>query len=156
MTEEQRQQWDRLSQMMIYGLEKGLWNMLGEASLAVVGTVGQEMLEVLEKEWGLQVEGSDPKELMANIGQLFVEKMGIAESFDIEKENSTVALRVAKCHLMGIEAKLVEQGIQPFLCPFLNIAMAALRKRMNGATTITQFDVDPETHRCFLKFALLE
>ncbi len=156
MTEEQRQQWDRLSQMMIYGLEKGLWNMLGEASLAVVGTVGQEMLEVLEKEWGLQVEGSDPKELMANIGQLFVEKMGIAESFDIEKEDSTVALRVAKCHLMGIEAKLVEQGIQPFLCPFLNIAMAALRKRMNGATTITQFDVDPESHRCFLKFALLE
>ncbi len=156
MTEEQRQQWDRLSQMMIYGLEKGLWNMLGEASLAVVGTVGQEMLEVLEKEWGLQVEGSDPKELMANIGQLFVEKMGIAESFDIEKEDSTVALRVVKCHLMGIEAKLVEQGIQPFLCPFLNIAMAALRKRMNGATTITQFDVDPESHRCFLKFALLE
>ncbi len=156
MTDEQRQQWDRLSQMMIYGLEKGLWNMLGEASLAVVNTVGQEMLEVLEKEWGLQVAGSDPKELMANIGELFIEKMGIAETFDIEKENGAVALHVFKCHLMGIEAKLVEQGIQPFLCPFLNIAMAALRKRMNGATTITQFDVNPKAHRCFLKFVLLE
>ncbi|NPA06395.1 MAG: hypothetical protein GXO54_03220 [Chloroflexi bacterium] len=155
MTEGQRRMWDQLVTILLYGLEKGLWDMLGEASFAVTNTVGREMLRVMQ-EAGLQLDQEDPGELVAEIGRRFVADMAIAESFDIEKENSTVALRVHKCLLMDVEKKLLDQGIKPFMCPFLNIAMAALRERTGGATTITQFDVNPETHRCLLRFQLLD
>ncbi len=147
--------WDKLVTLLLYGLEKGLWNMLGEASFAVTNTVGKEMLEVMEKE-GLQVEGRDPGELVAEIGQRFVADMAIAETFDIEKEDSTVALHVHKCILMDVEKELLAAGVQPFMCPFLNIATSALRKQTGGATSITEFQVDPNTHRCLLRFQLLE
>lgn len=155
MTKEQREMWDKLVMLLLYGLEKGLWNLLGEASLSMTSTVGTEMLQFLEEK-GLKVEGADPGQLVAEVGRRFVEDMGIADAFDIHKENESVALQVHGCVLMEVEARLVEQGIKPFMCPFLNIAMAALRKRTGGATTITQFDVDPKAHQCLLRFRILE
>ena len=155
MSQEQKRMWDKLVTLLLYGLEKGLWNMLGEASFAVTNTVGQEMLKVLEAE-GLQVADRESGELATEIGRYFVEKMAIAQSFDIEKENSTVALHVHQCILMDVEKELLAHGVQPFLCPFLNITMAALRQNSGGATTITDFQVNPETHRCLLRFQMLE
>ena len=155
MTEEQRKMWDQLVMLIIYGLEKGVWDMLAEASLAMTNTVGVEMLRFMEEK-GLTVEGKTPAELMKEVGERFVSDMGIADAFDITKEDSSVGLQVQGCVLMEVEARLVEQGIKPFMCPFLNIAMAALRKQTGGATSITQFDVDPKQHRCLLKFRLLE
>ncbi|GEM_PF-1419822 len=155
MTEEQKKMWDQLVEMLLYGLEKGLWDMLGDASFAVTNTVGREMLKTLEAK-GLQVEGQDPGELASSVGKFFVDNMAIADEFDIEKENSTVALHVHNCILMDVEKDLIEQGVQPFLCPFLNITMNALRQNTGGATTITQFDVNPESRRCLLRFKILE
>ncbi len=147
--------WDKLVAMLLYGLEKGLWNMLGEASFAITNTVGQEMLQTLEKE-GLQISGREPGELAHEVGQYFTQHMGIAQEFDIEKEDGSVALHVHRCILMDVEKELLAEGIQPFLCPFLNITMSALRKNTGGATTITDFQVDPASHRCLLRFQILE
>ncbi len=155
MTEEQKKMWDQLVEMLLYGLEKGLWDMLGDASFAVTNTVGREMLKTLEAK-GLQVDDRDPGELASAVGKFFVDHMAIADSFDIEKENSTVGLKVHNCILMNVEKSLLEQGVQPFLCPFLNITMNALRQNTGGATTITQFDVNPESGKCLLRFKILE
>lgn len=147
--------WDQLVVLLLYGLEKGLWNMMGEASFAITNTVGQEMLRKLEAE-GLQIEGRPADELAAEIGRYFVDKMAIAETFDIEKEDATVGLQVQGCILMGVERELLAQGIQPFLCPFLNMTASALRRNTGGATAIRDFEVNPETHRCLLRFQLLD
>ena len=155
MTQEQRRMWDKLVAMLLYGLEKGLWNMLGEASFAITNTVGQEMLQILEAE-GLQTTNRPPEELAHEVGQYFTKQMGIAETFDIEKEDSSVALHVHQCILIDVEKDLLEQGIQPFLCPFLNITMSALRKNTGGATAITEFQVNPQTQRCLLRFQILD
>ncbi len=153
--EEKKRNLARINAMIIYGLEKGLWDLFGESALAVTNTVGEGMLQILEKSMGLEIEGENPQDLLTEIGRLFVDEYGIALDFDIVKDGDSVGLKVHRCVLMQVEKDLVEAGIKPFVCPYLNIATAAMRRRMGLKTKISQIDVNPETHRCALVFELL-
>jgi len=153
--EEKKRNLARINAMIIYGLEKGLWDLFGESALAVTNTVGEGMLQILEKNMGLEIAGEDPQDLLTEIGRLFVDEYGIALDFDIVKDGDSVGLNVHRCVLMQVEKDLVAAGIKPFVCPYLNIATAAMRHRMGLKTKISQIDVNPETHRCALVFELL-
>ena len=141
--------------MIIYGLEKGLWDLFGESALATTNTVGEGMLEILEKSMGLEIEGEDPQDVLTEIGRLFVDEYGIALNFDIQKKGDTVELDVQNCVLMQVEKDLVSAGIEPFVCPYLNIATAAMRHRMGMKTKISKLEVNTETHTCALVFEFL-
>ncbi len=153
--EEKKRNLARINAMIIYGLEKGLWELLGESALALSTKVGEGMLESLEKTMGLEIAGEDPQDVLTEIGRIFVDEIGIAAHFDITKENSTVGLVVEKCVLLRTEADLIESGVQPFMCPFLNIAAAAMRSRMGLKSRIDQIDVDIPASKCALRFELL-
>ncbi len=153
--EEKKRNLARINAMIIYGLEKGLWDLFGESALATTNTVGEGMLQILEKNMGLEIAGEDPQDLLTEIGRLFVDEYGIALDFDIVKDGDSVGLNVNRCVLMQVEKDLVAAGIKPFVCPYLNIATAAMRRRMGLKTKISQIDVNPETHRCALIFELL-
>ncbi|HHS96282.1 MAG TPA: hypothetical protein ENK08_00045 [Chloroflexi bacterium] len=153
--EEKKRNLARINAMIIYGLEKGLWNLLGESALAVTTKVGEGMLEMLEKSMGLEIEGEAPQEMLTEIGRLFVDEFGIAVGFDIEQEDSAVEMTVQNCVLLRTEADLIADGIQPFMCPFLNIAAAAMRKRMGLKTRISQINVDVGAKQCSLRFEMM-
>ncbi len=153
--EEKKRNLARLNAMIIYGLEKGLWDLFGESALATTNTVGEGMLELMEKNMGLEIEGEDPQDILTEIGRLFVDEYGIATDFDIEKEGDDINFDVKNCVLMHVEKDLIEAGIKPFVCPYLNIAAAAMRRRMGVKTSISQFEVDVENHQCKLCFRLI-
>ncbi len=153
--EEKKRNLARINAMIIYGLEKGLWDLFGESALATTNTVGEGMLEVLAKNMGLEIEGEDPQDILTEIGRLFIDEYGIALDFDIQKEGDVVSLHVHRCVLMQVEKDLIEAGIKPFVCPYLNIATAAMRRRMGMKTRINELDANPETHRCALVFEML-
>ena len=153
--EEKKKNLARINAMIIYGLEKGLWDLFGEAALATTNTVGEGMLTILEKTMGLEIGGEDPQDILTEIGRIFVDEYGIATDFDITKEGDTVSFCVQKCVLMKVEADLIAAGIKPFVCPYLNIAAAAMRQRMNMKTRISKFEPNPETHVCNLRFEML-
>ncbi len=145
----------RINAMIIYGLEKGLWDLFGESALATVNSVGNGMLELLEKDMGLEIAGEDPQDILTEIGRLFVDEFGIATQFDATKTDDTVKFSVQDCVLMRVEKDLVKAGIKPFVCPYLNISAAAMRQRVRLKTKIDRFEVDTDAHRCALQFQLI-
>jgi len=153
--EEKKRNLARINAMIIYGLEKGLWDLLGDSALAVSTTVGEGMLEVMEKTMGLEIAGEDPQDVLTEIGRIFVDEIGIALRFDITKEDTTVGLVVEHCVLLRTEEDLISAGIKPFMCPYLNIAAAAMRKRLGGKTRISKIEVDTEARKCSLQFELM-
>ena len=153
--EEKKRNLARINAMIIYGLEKGLWDLFGESALATTNTVGEGMLQILEKTMGLEITGEDPQDILTEIGRLFVDEFGIAARFDIDKTGDNVDFHIEKCVLLRVEGDLIEVGIKPFVCPYLNIAAAALRQRLGGKTKINRFDIDTETHRCELQFQMM-
>ncbi len=153
--EEKKRNLARINAMIIYGLEKGLWNLLGESALATTNMVGQGMLEIMEKTMGLEIEGEDPQDMLTEIGRIFVDEIGIATEFDITKDGDNVDFKVRHCVLMHVEKDLIAEGIKPFMCPYLNIATAAMHKRLGAKTHISKIDVDTENHVCSLQFKMV-
>jgi len=153
--EEKKRNLARLNAMIIYGLEKGLWDLFGESALATTNTIGNGMLEILEKNMGLEIEGEVPQDILTEIGRLFVDEYGIASNFDITKDGDDIHFDVKNCVLMHVEKDLIADGIKPFVCPYLNIAAAAMRRRLGVKTSISQFDVDTKAHHCQLCFKLV-
>ncbi len=145
----------RINAMIIYGLEKGLWDLFGESALATVNTVGNGMLELLEKSMGLEIAGEDPQDILTEIGRLFVDEFGIATQFDAIKTDDAVGFSVQNCVLMKVEEDLVKAGIKPFVCPYLNISAAAMRNRMGLKIRISRFEVDTDSRHCDLQFQLI-
>ncbi|HEB65625.1 MAG TPA: hypothetical protein ENJ02_08800 [Chloroflexi bacterium] len=153
--EEKKRNLARINAMIIYGLEKGLWDLFGESALATTNAVGDGMLALLEKNMGLEIADEDPQNILTEIGRIFIDEFGIAARFDVTKNDENVDFVVEHCVLLHVEKDLVEAGIKPFVCPYLNISAAALRERMGMKTRISKFDVDLEEHRCLLQFQML-
>ncbi len=145
----------RINAMIIYGLEKGLWDLFGESALATTNLIGNGMLELLEKSMGLEITGEDPQDILTEIGRLFVDEFGIATQFDATKADDNVRFIVHNCVLMQVEEDLVKAGIKPFVCPYLNISAAAMRQRMELKAKISHFEIDTEARRCNLQFQLI-
>ena len=93
--------------------------------------------------------------MLTEIGRIFVDEYGIAASFEIVKKDDSIELDVEHCVLMDVEKDLIKAGIKPFVCPFLNIAAAAMRRHSGVKTAISKFEVDTENHRCSLCFKLI-
>ena len=153
--EEKKRNLARINAMIIYGLEKGLWDLLGESALATSTTVGEGMLEVMERTMGLEIAGEEPQDILTEIGRIFIDEIGIATKFDITKTDERVNFQVENCVLLRTEADLVAAGIKPFMCPYLNIAAAAMRRRLGLKTRIEEISVDQESHRCEMCFSML-
>lgn len=154
--EEKKQNLTRINAMIIYGLEKGLWDLFGESALATTNAVGDGMLALLEKNMGLEISDEDPQSILTEIGRIFIDEFGIAARFDVTQTDEKVDFVVERCVLLNVEKDLMEAGIKPFVCPYLNISAAALRERMGIETRTSKFDVDLEEHRCLLQFQMLD
>ena len=153
--EEKKRNLGRINAMIIYGLEKGLWNLLGESALALSTTVGEGMLEKLEQTMGLEIAGESPQDVLTEIGRIFVDEIGIATKFDITVSGDDVDFVVEHCVLLNVEKDLVDAGVKPFMCPYLNIAAAAMRDRLGLKARIVDIGVDQDSHRCDLRFEML-
>ena len=112
-------------------------------------------MEEMEKTMGLEIAGEDPQDILTEIGRIFVDEIGIATDFDIDKDGDEVKLTVDHCVLLRVEKDLVSDGIQPFMCPYLNIAAAAMRRRLGTKTRISYINADPDAHHCELCFELV-
>ena len=153
--EEKKRNLARINAMIIYGMEKGLWDLLGESALAMSATVGEGMLEIMEKSMGLEITGEEPQDILTEIGRIFVDEIGIAVKFDITTTEDKVDFVVEKCVLLNVEKDLVAAGVKPFMCPYLNIAAAAMRQRLGLKTRIEDIAVDQAAHRCKMCFGMV-
>ncbi len=153
--DEKKKNLARINAMIIYGLEKGLWDLFGESAMATTNLIGRGMLELLEKNMGLEVAGETPQDMLTEVGRLFVDEFGIASKFDMTITDDEIDFVVENCVLIQVEKDLVAAGIKPFVCPFLNIATAAMRQRLSAKTAIRDIVVNVDERNCALMFQMV-
>ncbi len=121
----------RLTNLALLSLASSTWDTLGETSFAFSSQMGEHILEVMEKEMGLEIAGEDPQDVMTEIGRIFVDEFGFCSDIDVEADNGGYAVKVKQCVNRKFTDQLLQAGVEkPFICPIMNACQAALR-RMN-------------------------
>jgi hypothetical protein len=155
-TEEQKKQnMMRIMTLMISGLAKALYELFGETAYATMSEVGKEILQIMEKEMGLELAGDTPKAVLTEIGRIFADEMGFIESFKVEGDGKELKLTVSKCQGWALSQKIAAQGVEfPFTCPIMNVGEAALlRMGKHAHRTITPI---PATRGSTITYTFVE
>ncbi len=120
----------RLTRLALTGLAKGVWDFVGETAFALTPVIGEDILQILEKEMGLEIHGEKPEDVLNEISRLFVDEFGCAESIDVNIENeNTIKVQVNSCIDRDETKKLKDEGVpKPFICPIMNACLAALKR----------------------------
>jgi hypothetical protein len=120
----------RLTNMTLLSLASSTWDTLGESAFAYSGAMGHHILEIMEKEMGLEVAGEDPQDVMMEIGRIFVDEFGFAGDIDVvDQGDGKFEVKVKNCVNRKFTDRLMAAGVEkPFICPIMNACQAALRR----------------------------
>jgi hypothetical protein len=119
----------RLTNMALLSLASSTWDTLGESSFAFSGAMGNHILEIMEKEMGLEIAGEDPMDVMTEIGRIFVDEFGFCSDIEINNDSDNYQVKVKNCVNRAFTDKLMAAGVEkPFICPIMNACQAALRR----------------------------
>ncbi len=132
-TEEQKKvRMIRLFNMIIAGMAKGLYDLFGDAAIGIVGPIGEEILEEMEHQLGLEVHGEDPQTILTEIERLFIDEYGLIKDgkIEIHPETHEVDIITNGSVLWDACIALEDAGLPPLACVEMMIAEAALRKRL--------------------------
>jgi hypothetical protein len=154
-TEQQKK--ERLTKVFnvaMYGMIQGLWDLFGESSFATINSIGNQVLVMLERETGLEIEGEEPEHILQEVTRLLVDEVGAMRAGDVELDGDTVSIACQECFLREATGWLAEDGIQPFACVPMNISAAAMRKRLGKSHHVLGRDWDPDTQTCTIRFEL--
>lgn len=157
VTEEQRK--ERLLKVfniVIYGLIDGLWDLFGESSFATVYAVGEHLLEMLEKESGLEIAGENMEDILLEVTRLLVDEIGTMSAAEVSTKGNDVSIACQGCFLHEATGWLEADGVQPFACLPMNVAAAAVNKRLGTKHHVLGRDWDEKTQTCTIHFQLVE
>ena len=150
-TEEQKKEnLVRLMGMTIRGLALGIWDMVEESSLALGPSMGEQLLQVMEKEMGLELAGEDRADVLNEVARLFVDEFGFAQHVDVAPTEGGAAMIVHNCALLKLTGQLSEDGVEPFLCPYRNVVAAGAKR--GNIKMRSSVDFAPELKKCTITF----
>lgn len=119
----------RLAVLVVEGLAVGIWDMVGESAFAFSVPLGNHILEMMEKEMGLEIAGGTPEEALVELGRIFVDEFGFSTDVAVETKGNVIALKVkdsADYHLVERLSKIGDE--RPFVCSVMNAGDALLRR----------------------------
>ncbi len=157
-TEEQKQgNFIRALSVLIVGLAKGLYELFGESAYAVMHPVGDHLLDVMQREMGLEIGGASTKEIASEIARLFVDEFAFAEEIKIvEADDNHVVVHTKNCLGYNLTKSLQEAGVKyPFTCPIMNV-MASGIKQVTGKEVHRSAEWKPERRGTDITLRLAE
>ena len=130
----------RLWGLTTIGLTLGIWDMVQEASTALIPIIGEGILKDIEKTLGLEIAGEKPEDILTDLGRILVDESGFATEAKLEKTDK--GFRVTLINAVGSAefASLREKGVEklfshPVLCTGI-AALARLGLKTRGDVTI--------------------
>jgi len=139
----------------MYGMIKGMWDLFGDTAFATVRPVGARILTMMEKESGLEIDGENPEDILQEIVRLFADEIGVISDGQVTMDGDTVSMACRECFLREATGWLEDEGVEPFACLPMNIAAAAMQKRLGTKHQLLGRDWDAATETCTIKFALV-
>jgi hypothetical protein len=121
----------RMTQISLTALTTSVWDALGESSFALTTLMGDRILEMFEKEMGLEIAGESTEAVIREIQRIFVDEFGYAQGITTTMLDggNKIELRVSGCVNRLFTNKLLAAGVQkPYICPIMNATVAALRR----------------------------
>jgi len=151
-TEEQKKiQLLRVFSMMALALAKNIYDALGETSYAMMRGVGIELLEILQKEMGLEIQGEEPEDVLNELMRIWVDEIGFIEESDVKKTDTGWTVTGHHCKSWALCQKILETGAkEPFTCPIMSTMRAALEKM--GVRT--HINIEPQSKTRGTQFIL--
>ncbi len=142
--------------IMVYGLARGLWDLFGEASFATTNSIGDEILEIMQREMGFEIGGEDPETILIEIERLLVDEIGTMKSGKVTIDGNVISMACTECVLREATRDLEDADVQPFACLPMTIAAATMRKRLGTRHRLLGRKWDPATETCTIQFELME
>jgi hypothetical protein len=148
----------RLFNDIIFGFSKGLYDLFGDSALAAVDTLGEDILEEMEHELGLEIQGENPQDILTEIERLLVDEYGLVKSarLEIHPETHEIDMICEGCLLWKATKDLTEAGVPPITCAPMMMASAALHKRLGRKAKFVAIRQEDAGHICDIDFHLLE
>jgi hypothetical protein len=146
----------RLFNDIIYGFAHGLYDLFGESAMATVDSIGEQILEDMEHELGLEIAGETPEDILLEIERLMVDEYGLCKSATLEMEDDEIDVICEGCLMWRATNQLREEGIPPYTCIPMMMASAALHKRLGVKAKFVSVEQDFDKRLCDIDFHLME
>ncbi len=144
----------KLLELVLGTFAEGVYDIMGDSVVSLGTMQGAVLLKWVEDEFGLDTsEGSDVQAMLQNLANIFVDELGAAEEVKLTGNEEEQELHVKGCRLLPLARKMAKNGIQPFLCPYLNITVAALAQRFGAKMIVEKRHADPSARVCTHKIS---
>ncbi len=115
--------------LMIQGLASGIYELFEDSAYALMKTVGKDILEIMQNDMGLEIEGEEPGEVLNELLRIWVDEIGFFESAKVEEIENGWVIVGNNCKGWNLTQKILAKGVkEPFTCPIMNSMNAALDK----------------------------
>ena len=141
---------------VVFGYAKGLYDLFGDSALATVDTIGEDLIEEMEHELGLEIHGEDPKAILTELARLLEDEYGLFDDARFDIEAHEIDIFCQGCKLWHATQEILESGAPPFHCVPMMIAEAALHKRLGKRAKFVGITQDKEKHICDIDFHLMD
>jgi hypothetical protein len=146
----------KLFNNIIFGFAKGLYDLFGDTAVATVDTIGEDVLEDMEHDLGLEIAGEDPKDILMEIERLLVDEYGMCKAADLVIDGGEIDLTCEGCLMWKAARDLQEADVPPYTCVPMMMASAALHKRLGVKARFVEIEQDFDNRICDVDFELLE
>ena len=126
---------------ILYGVYKALHNVVGDSAGAVMRKAAPDILDQLGK---LGVDFScvdDVDKLSTKLGETAV-SLGLCDGMKFTTNGTELQANITQCSFFGLTAKLKEEGIPPFGCPFAALTIAIAEKNLGKRARLKVLEPD--------------
>ena len=149
--DEKKRQLVKVFSLMIEGLAKGIYDLFEDSAYSLMSTVGKDLVEIMQKEMGFEIEGETPDEVINELLRIWVDEIGFFEEAKVEKNDNGWVIIGSKCKGWNLTQKILATGVkEPFTCPVMNTMHAALEK----VGVRTHMKIEPQPKIKGTKFTL--
>ncbi len=145
----------KLCNDILFGFAKGMYDLFGDSALATVDEIGEDIIEEMEHEMGLEIHGEDPQAILTELERLMIDEYGMCRTAKLGVQEHEVDVVVEGCMFWHSTQELHKEGIPPFTCVPMMIAEAALHKRLGKKAHFVGVKYDNEKHQCDIDFHLV-
>jgi len=125
MNERSEEMATKVNNLILYGIYK----VLGAGAKGLGNSIGEELLNTMMEEYGLNFEGSnDPQELLNRFTEVMINTFGFAKKGEIEVDGNRVTLKLEDPMDLYALQLLEKKGMKPVLYPMANAIAVAIKK----------------------------